>query len=66
MVHDNSKYFPKPRTGKECRKVNCKRYNDYIEWRLGNHRLEFCTNCKHAHVSQYERNTDINQPNSKP
>lgn len=48
--------LPKQRTGKECTKVQCERYKDYVEWRCGNSSLNFCMECKHAHVSQYKRN----------
>ena len=52
-----SKFYPKTRTGKECKKVNCARYPDYIEWRLGNSNLKFCMECKNAYVSQYTKET---------
>lgn len=44
----------KSRTGKECKKTNCKRHKDYLEWTCGNSVLSFCMNCKNAHVSQYK------------
>jgi len=46
-------FHPKPRTGKECKKVNCERHKSYVEWKCGNSDLKFCMDCKHSHVSQY-------------
>ena len=48
--------YPKGRTGKECTQVNCIRYDIYKQWKVGTSGLNFCMNCKHAHVSQHERN----------
>lgn len=48
--------YPKGRTGKECTQVNCIRYDIYKQWKAGTSGLNFCMNCKHAHVSQHERN----------
>ncbi|MDX8383428.1 MAG: hypothetical protein R8M45_05060 [Ghiorsea sp.] len=50
-----SKFYPKPRTGKECKKVECERHADYLEWEWSNSSLEFCMACKNAHVSQYKK-----------
>ena len=47
--------YPRQRTGKDCTKVECVRYTDYSTWSCGNSQLNFCMNCKYAHVSQYER-----------
>jgi hypothetical protein len=46
----------KLRTGKECKKINCKNYPYYSRWawHLGSAQLTECTNCKNAHVSQYK------------
>lgn len=46
----------KARTGKECKKTNCERYESYIKWNVGvgDNNLVFCMNCKNAHVSQYK------------
>ena len=55
MGRKQNKSFPKPRTGRDCKKTNCKRYESYIEWSCGNPDLNFCMECKHAHVSQYEK-----------
>jgi len=49
--------YPKGRSLKECKKVNCKRHAGYLEWNLQNSDLKFCHECKHAHVSQYESKT---------
>jgi len=54
MTDFYSKFHPKARTGKECKKVKCERYNDYLAWRLGSDALEYCMACKNAHVSQYK------------
>jgi len=56
---DFDKLYPKGRTGKECTKVNCVRHSEYLAWVCGSSVLNFCTNCKHAHVSQYKRNEDV-------
>lgn len=45
----------KQRTGRECKKTNCTRHKDYLGWRYSNTDLQYCMECKHAHVSQYER-----------
>ena len=50
-----AQFHPKPRTGKECKKVNCTRYESYIKWSGGDSNLKFCMECKNAHVSQYEK-----------
>jgi len=54
-------FHPKQRTGKECKKTDCDRHKNYVAWQCGTYTLEFCMNCKHAHISQYKRNV----PNSK-
>jgi len=54
----HSQFHPKERTGKECKKVKCSRYGNYISWRLGSSSLKFCMSCKHAYVSQYNRLED--------
>lgn len=46
--------YPKPRTGQECRKTNCIRYEAYVKWSCGTSSLNFCMNCKWAHVSQFK------------
>jgi len=48
-------FYPKQRTGKECTKTDCDRYENYVAWQCGTSDLEFCMNCKHAHLSQYKR-----------
>lgn len=48
-------FYPIQRTGKECKKTDCDRHKDYVSWQCGNSSLEFCMNCKHAHISQYKR-----------
>ena len=55
MADNYSKFHPKPRTGKECKKVECERHADYLAWNCGNSNLKFCMECKHAQVSQYKR-----------
>ena len=50
---DYSKFYPKQRSGKECKKTNCSQHKEYVQWQPGNSNLEFCMNCKHSHVSQY-------------
>ena len=52
---DYSMYHPKQRTGKECKKNECTRHKDYLAWNCGNNNLKFCMECKHAHISQYNR-----------
>ena len=54
-MRNYNKFYPKPRTGKECKKADCDRHEDYVSWKCGTSSLEFCMNCKHAHVSQYKR-----------
>ncbi len=49
-----SEYFPKQRTGKECKKTNCARYESYEAWKSGDLNLAFCMQCKNAHISQYK------------
>jgi hypothetical protein len=43
------------RTGKECKKTDCVRHNDYKRWQCGTLALNVCMNCKWSHVSQFER-----------
>lgn len=47
----------KQRTGKECKKITCKRYNAYSNWyqNLGGSALGYCIQCKNSHVSQFEK-----------
>jgi hypothetical protein len=46
----------KQRTGKECKKTNCTRYDSYKNrWGCLDHNLNFCMNCKWAFVSQFEK-----------
>jgi len=54
-MENYDKFYPKPRTGKECKKTDCDRHKDYVAWNPGNRSLDFCMNCKNAHVSQYKR-----------
>ena len=54
-MNEFDKFYPKQRTGKECKKTDCDRHKDYVAWSCGNSALEFCMNCKHAHISQYKR-----------
>jgi hypothetical protein len=56
-MENYDKFYPKTRTGKECRKTDCDRHNDYVAWRCGTggSSLDYCMNCKNAHVSQYKR-----------
>jgi hypothetical protein len=49
-----NQFYPKQRTGKECKKTGCERYDAYVAWKPGTTGLDFCMNCKHAHVSQYK------------
>lgn len=55
MTDIYAQFYPKPRTGEECKKVDCERHNAYMTWSLGNRNLNFCINCKNAHISQYKR-----------
>ena len=50
----------KQRTGKECKKVNCKNYEFYSHWfqNMPSGVLSECMECKNAHVSQYARKKD--------
>lgn len=48
-----TQFHPKNRTGKECKKVKCARYQDYLSWNLGSSNLKYCMSCRNAHVSQY-------------
>jgi len=47
----------KERTGKECKKVNCKNYKYYSNWgrSLCRSELKECMDCKHSHLSQYAK-----------
>ena len=54
-MSEYDKFYPKPRTGKECKKTDCARHQDYVAWQPCNPNLNFCMNCKHAHLSQYKR-----------
>jgi hypothetical protein len=56
----------KKRTGKECKKINCKNYKYYSNWgnSMGCSSLRECMECKHAHVSQYKpQNVDNDRRN---
>jgi len=55
MKQKPSLIYPKPRTGKECTKTDCERYESYKAWNCGDSRLKFCMECKHAHVSQFKK-----------
>jgi hypothetical protein len=57
MTDYYSQFHPKPRTGKECKKVDCDRHKDYLAWNYGTNSLKFCMECRHAHVSQYKKQT---------
>ncbi len=54
-MNDFNDHYPKPRTGKECKKTDCDRHKNYVAWQCGTSSLNFCVECKHAHVSQYKR-----------
>ncbi len=54
-MSDFNELYPKPRTGKECKKTDCDRHKNYVAWQCGTSSLGFCMECKHAHVSQYKR-----------
>ena len=47
----------KRKTGKECKKTECKRHESYSAWDCwsGNSDLEVCMDCKWAYVSQFEK-----------
>lgn len=47
--------YPKQRTGKECKKIDCERHESYIQWRCSDSSLNFCMNCKNSHVSQFKK-----------
>jgi hypothetical protein len=42
-------------TGKECKKTNCVRYENYIKWDCGDRNLDTCIKCKWAFPSQFAR-----------
>ena len=46
----------KSRTGKECKKSECRNYKYYSNWArsMGHSVLTECRNCKNAHVSQFQ------------
>ena len=50
-----SNAYPKERTGKECKKTDCARYEAYKAWNCGDGELSFCMNCKNAHISQFKK-----------
>jgi hypothetical protein len=62
MNKDYSKFYPKARTGKECKKTNCERYESYKRWDCGDSKLNFCIECKNSHVSQYKAKLINNTP----
>jgi len=43
----------KRRTGKECKKVDCIHYAGRKT--LGHGHIQYCMNCRWAHVSQYKK-----------
>lgn len=45
----------KERTGKECKRKNCVRYESYNKWNplTDGSALRICMACKNAYVSQY-------------
>ena len=49
-----NQFYPKGRNGKECKKTGCERHEEYLKWNCGSNALRFCTECKHAGVSQYK------------
>lgn len=51
----SSDLYPKQRGGKECKKTECERYEDYKSWQCGTGSLNFCMSCKNAHVSQFKK-----------
>jgi len=53
-------FYPKERTGTECKKTDCDRHKDYVAWKCGNSNLNFCMSCRNAHISQYKRK-DVNE-----
>lgn len=57
MVKDHVPHYryPKSRTGKECKKILCERYKDYMAWQPGTPSLKFCMECKNAYRSQFNR-----------
>lgn len=54
-MKNHDEFYPKQRTGKECKKTDCDRHKNYVAWKCGTSSLDFCMNCKHAHLSQYKR-----------
>jgi len=48
------------RTGKECKKTECIRYDNYLKWSLGDRAINFCMQCKHSHKSQYKSKSNKN------
>ena len=55
MAKISSDYHPKQRSDNQCEKTSCDRYEAYKAWQCGTHSLNFCMNCKHAHVSQFKK-----------
>ena len=45
----------KNRTGKECKKTECVRHENYNAWRCSDSNLNVCMNCKWAFVSQFKK-----------
>lgn len=58
MKDPYNQYYPKQRTGNECKLTKCDRHIDYVEWKMGNRNVIFCMECKHAHISQYKKIQD--------
>ena len=54
----------KQRTGKECKKTNCKNYKYYSNWgksmAYNGRALEECMNCRNSFVSQYKSKEEVN------
>jgi len=59
----SSRMSIKPRTGKECKKVDCMRHSNYVKWRCGDPQLNVCMECKWAFVSQYSKSKGVNDGN---
>jgi len=54
-IKGSDELYPKQRTGKECNKTDCERHDAYKAWQCGTGSLNFCMNCKYAHVSQFKK-----------
>ncbi len=52
----------KKREKDTCKKKDCVNYESYKTWNCGDWRLDYCMNCKWAHVSQFTAKPKTKKP----